>query len=214
MTAPVPKSEKKRLAVLWQYEVLDTIPEKVFDDLTDLAANICGAPIALITLVDEARQWFKSKVGVSVSETSRDISLCAHAILQKNLFVVPDATKDARFAKNPLVTSDPKMRFYAGAPLITPEGLALGTLCVLDTVPRTLRPDQKRALQTLSRHVMSQLELRRHSVELARAKKERDSILGDLQKARVELAQARRQLAEKKVKLRKGTRELSAKSPR
>lgn len=214
MTAPVPKNEKKRLQVLWQYEVLDTIPEKAFDDLTDLAASICGAPIALITLVDEKRQWFKSKVGVSVSETSRDISLCAHAILQKNLFIVPDATEDARFAKNPLVTSDPKIRFYAGAPLITPEGLALGTLCVLDTVPRTLRPDQKRALQILSRHIMNQLDLRRQSVELARAKEERESIRRDLQKARVELAQARRQLAEIKVKLRKAPRKSLVKSRR
>ena len=211
MTAPIPKNEKKRLEVLWQYEVLDTVPEQVFDDLADLAACICGAPIALITLVDETRQWFKSKVGISVSETSRDISFCAHAILQKNPFIVPDATKDARFAQNPLVTADPKIRFYAGAPLITPEGHALGTLCVIDNVPHTLRPDQKRALQTLSRHVMTQLELRRRSLELARASEERDSIRRDLQKARAELAQARRQLVENKVELQKGRRNASVK---
>src|SRR5229473_7581212 len=112
MTPPTPKNEKQRLQVLWQYDVLDTIPEEVFDDLTELAARICEAPIALITLVDEDRQWFKSKVGVTVSETSRDISFCSHAIGQSDLFIVPDATKDERFAQNPLVTSEPKVRFY------------------------------------------------------------------------------------------------------
>src|SRR5215467_1766927 len=98
MSTPVPKDETKRLKVLWQYEVLDTIPEEVFDDLTELAARICEAPIALITLVDKSRQWFKSKVGITLTETSRDISFCAHAIMQSDLFIVPDATKDERFA--------------------------------------------------------------------------------------------------------------------
>src|SRR5215471_123668 len=127
MRTPTVKNEKTRLNVLWQYEVLDTVPEALFDDLTELAARICEAPIALISLVDEKRQWFKSKVGTTVSETSRDVSFCAHAIKQTDLFIVPDATKDERFANNPLVTSDPKIRFYAGAPLITPDGHALGT---------------------------------------------------------------------------------------
>src|SRR6476619_1002627 len=118
MNAPIPKNEKKRLRILWQYDILDTVPEEVFDDLTELAARICEAPIALITLVDEDRQWFKSKVGISVNETARDISFCAHALCQSDLFIIADASKDARFAKNPLVTSSPKIRFYAGARLV------------------------------------------------------------------------------------------------
>ncbi len=194
MMAPTPKNERKRLEVLWQYDVLDTVPEQVFDDLTELAARICEAPIAMITLVDEKRQWFKSKVGVTISETSRDVSFCGHAILQQELFIVPDATRDERFANNPLVVTEPKIRFYAGAPLVTPDGHALGTLCVIDKVPHTLKPDQKRALQILSRHVMTQLELRRHALELARTREERDNIRRDLHQARSELNQARKQI--------------------
>jgi hypothetical protein len=200
MTAPILQNEKKRLKVLWQYEVLDTVPEEVFDDLTELAARICEAPIALISLVDEKRQWFKSKVGVTVSETSRDLSFCAYAITQADLFIVPDATRDERFAKNPLVTSEPKIRFYAGAPLITPDGHALGTLCVIDKVPRELRPEQKQALRILARHVVSQLELRRRSRELGDVRREGARFKDDLEKARAELASARRELARRKTK--------------
>jgi GAF domain-containing protein len=166
MTDLTPTNEKKRLNVLWQYEVLDTPPEAMFDDLTELAAHICEAPIALISLVDENRQWFKSKVGVTLNETSRNVAFCDYAIRQSDLFVVNDASKDPRFAKNPLVTSSPLIRFYAGAPLITPDGHALGTLCVIDKQPRELRPDQKHALTILARHVVSQLELRRRTREL------------------------------------------------
>ena len=194
MTASIPHNEKKRLKVLWQYEVLDTIPEEVFDDLTELAAKICEAPIALISLVDEKRQWFKSKVGISVNETLRDVSFCAHALNQTELFIVPDATQDTRFAQNPLVTSDPKIRFYAGAPLITPDGYALGTLCVLDKVPRDLRPEQRQALQILARHVVSQLELRRRTKQLGDVRAESARLQDDLEKARAELAAARREL--------------------
>ena len=200
MTAPIPQNEKKRLKVLWQYEVLDTVPEEVFDDLTELAARICEAPIALISLVDEKRQWFKSKVGVTVSETSRDLSFCAYAITQSDLFIVPDATQDKRFANNPLVTSDPKIRFYAGAPLITPAGHALGTLCVIDKVPRELRLEQKEALRILAHHVVSQLELRRRSCELVDVRGENVRYKGDLEKVRAELAAARRELAQRKAK--------------
>ena len=184
MSAPVPKHEQKRLKVLWQYEILDTVPEEIFDDLTDLAARICGAPMAMISLVDEGRQWFKSRIGFSQPETARAIAFCAHAILRRDLFIIPDATKDARFASNPLVTSEPKIRFYAGAPLVTPDGYALGTLCVMDKVPRELTNDQKQALLLLSRLVMTQLELRRRSKELAEARRELASTRAGLRKAR------------------------------
>ena len=191
MSAPIPKDETKRLKVLWQYEVLDTVPEELFDDLTELAARICEAPIALLSLVDQSRQWFKSKVGTTLKETSRDISFCAYAILQPELFVVPDATLDERFANNPLVTSEPKIRFYAGAPLITPDGHALGTLCVIDKVPRELGPDQKQALVILARHVVTQLELRRRSRELAEVRRTEAQLRKELEQARAELAAAR-----------------------
>jgi two-component system NtrC family sensor kinase len=214
MTAPAPKNERKRLEVLWQYDVLDTVPEQVFDDLAELAANICEAPIALITLVDEKRQWFKSKFGVSISETSREISFCAHAIVEQELFIVPDATRDKRFANNPFVVAEPKIRFYAGASLITPDGHALGTLCVVDKVPRVLRPDQKRALEILSRHVMTQLELRRHALELTHTQEERDNIRRDLHKARNELSQARKQISRHEDAARAGLRPKSRTRPR
>jgi len=190
--------EAHRLKVLWQYDVLDTVPEAMFDDLTELAAQICEAPIALISLVDERRQWFKSKVGLSVSETSRDISFCAHAIRQQELFIVPDATLDPRFAHNPLVTADPKIRFYAGAPLITPDGHALGTLCILDKVPRELRPEQRQALCTLARHVITQLELRRHARELVKVRKAQTRCAKELETARAEIAQLKVKLAKLK----------------
>lgn len=205
--APVKTNEARRLKVLWQYDVLDTVPEEVFDDLTELAARICEAPIALISLIDEDRQWFKAKVGVTVNETSRDISFCAHAIKQQDLFIIPDATQDARFADNPLVTSDPKIRFYAGAPLITPDGYALGTLCVIDKVPRDLRPEQKQALRVLSRHVMMQLELRRHAKELSEAHKAKDATSDELDKVKAENAKLKREL--EKLKKSKPTRKVA-----
>ena len=182
--APIPQNEARRLKVLWQYEVLDTVPEEIFDDLSELAGAICEAPISLISLVDESRQWFKSRTGITAHETSRDISFCAHAILQPGLFIVPDATQDERFKDNPLVTGEPKVKFYAGAPLITPDGQALGTLCVLDNKPRELRPDQLKALRLLSRIVASQLELRRHTKELAKAREDTQFLKHELEKTR------------------------------
>src|SRR5688572_12183674 len=134
MTALGSLQEQERLASLRQYEVLDSWPETEFDELTKLAAHLCAAPTALITFVDEDRQWFKSKIGFSANETPREWSFCAHTILQPDMMIVPDATKDPRFARNPLVTAVPKIRFYAGAPLVSSEGQALGTLCVIDHV--------------------------------------------------------------------------------
>ncbi len=195
MKASLSATEAKRLKVLWQYDVLDTVPEEVFDDLTELAARICEAPIALISLVDEDRQWFKSRVGLSVSETSRDLSFCALAIQQEDLFIIPDATRDRRFCENPLVISEPKIRFYAGAPLVTPDGHALGTLCVIDKVPRDLRPEQQQALRVLARHVMTQLELRRHAKELAQARQTNLSVNDELIRAQAEIAGLKRELA-------------------
>jgi GAF domain-containing protein len=200
MKPPIPKNEAKRLNVLWQYDILDTVPEEVFDELAELASHICEAPVALITLVDEKRQWFKARVGTSARETSRDISFCAHAMLHDDLFIVSDASKDPRFKKNPLVTGKMKVRFYAGAPLKSPDGYALGTLCVVDSKPRVLREEQKKSLRILARHVETQLELRRHAKELAEARQHGDRQHAELARAHVEIAKLRGQLAALKSK--------------
>jgi anti-sigma regulatory factor (Ser/Thr protein kinase) len=167
-------NEPERLAALHRYRILDTAPERAFDDLTMLASHVCGTPMALITMVDADRQWFKSRIGITPSETSRTISFCTHAIKQRDLFIIPDARADERLRDNPLVTGDPHIRFYAGAPLVTPDGFALGTLCVVDRVTRTLTPDQIEALDALRRQVQSQLELRLRVFELEQALAERD----------------------------------------
>ena len=175
IAAPLPLHESERLAALARYAILDTTPEAAFDELVQLASTVCQAPIALISLIDSTRQWFKSRVGLVATETPRAISFCAHAIASNaDVFVVHDATADPRFARNPLVLDDPHVRFYAGAPLTTPEGHKIGTLCVIDRQARVLEPAQETALRALARQVMVQLELRRQIAEKAVAERELD----------------------------------------
>ena len=168
MMAEDPSREEARQHSLDAYEILDTLPEAAFDEIVELASEICGTPIALLSFVDRDRQWFKARKGLDIRETPRSIAFCAHAILQDEVFVVPDAAEDRRFADNPVVTGDPSVRFYAGAPLVSADGHKLGTLCVIDRVPRQLTPGQSRALATLSRQVRAQLELRLKMREEAR----------------------------------------------
>jgi PAS domain S-box-containing protein len=168
MNAPLPANEAERMVTLRSFAILDTAPEAQYDELTALAADICQTPIALISLVDEGRQWFKSRFGLTDAETHRDVAFCAYTILQSDLLVVPDASVDARFADNPLVTSPPRIRFYAGAPLVTAEGHALGSICVIDHKPRDLTPEQKEALRTLSHQVMAQIRLQKQLAESTR----------------------------------------------
>lgn len=168
MEAPLPTNEARRLNTLNECEILDTEPEHSFDDISQLAAYICGTPIALISLVDTNRQWFKSKVGFNIPETSRDLAFCAHTILRSDVLIVPDTLNDQRFATNPLVITDPHIRFYAGIPLVIAKSYPLGTLCVLDYVPRELSLEQIKALQALGRQATTQLELRRNLASVKR----------------------------------------------
>jgi GAF domain-containing protein len=166
---PVSANEEARLKALQDYHIMDTAPERSFDAITELASFICEVPIATIALVDDRRQWFKSKVGVEGSEDPREVSFCAHTMYQTSLMVVEDARTDERFASNPLVTGNPHIRFYAGAPLISPGGYGLGSLCIIDRTPRKLSPERGAALEKLATVVVSQLELRRVSHDLAQA---------------------------------------------
>lgn len=162
----LPPDEPERLEALRRYGAFGLLRAAVFDDISRLAAFICQTPISLISLVDTNRQWFLSGSGIGACETSREASFCAHALVGTEMLIVEDARSDARFARNVMVTGEPFIRFYAGAPLLTPDGYALGTLCVVDCVPRTLAPEQKDALQSLSRLVMTQLEMARLKREL------------------------------------------------
>jgi signal transduction histidine kinase len=173
ITAPLPSDEAGRIKELKYFQILDTVPEAAFDDFTKIASYICQTPIALITLVDESRQWFKSKVGLDATETSRDMAFCSHAILQDDVFVIPDSLKDERFYDNPLATQAHDIRFYAGAPLTTSSGHKIGTLCVIDDHPRNIDLKQTKILQALARQVVNQLELRlakKVASELAKTK--------------------------------------------
>lgn len=172
--------EEQRLAALASYDILDTPPDVAFDDIAHITAIICAAPIVVINFIDRDRQWFKSVLGLKVRETPLDISICQHVLLQDDLFVVPDTRLDPRFANNPLVTGEPKLRFYAGALLKNEQGYPLGTLCVLDYHPRDLDETQRFALSALANQVMTQLELlRHHSKQVA--------LIQELQTAKAEL---------------------------
>lgn len=159
-------NESDRIAALREYNILDTAADKMFDNLTQLAATICNAPISLVSLVDVDRQWFKSHFGLDAQETPRSQAFCAHAILDDEVMIVEDASSDERFQTNPLVTGEPNIRFYAGAPLIVRDGHSLGTLCIIDRVPRTLDDAQLKSLKILRDAVVAQLELRRTVADL------------------------------------------------
>ena len=179
---PVRWKEGERLSALRGYDVLDTPPEEAFNDFVEIAAEICNAPMALVSFVDEGRQWFKARLGIGVPQTPIEQSVCAHAIRQGGIFVVPDLSRDSRFARNPLVTEDPSLRFYGGAVLETAEGLPLGTMCVLDRKPRPegLTDAQEHALEALARQVMAQLELRRALRERAEALAEKEILMQEV----------------------------------
>lgn len=168
MTSPALSiDEKARLGALNRYSILDTLPEQIYDDVTALASLICGTPISLVTLLDADRQWFKSTVGVEIRETPRSVSFCAHTIGTGRTLIVADAQRDPRFMDNPAVVGDPKVRFYAGAPIVEPGGHVLGTVCVIDTTPRSISPIQVAALEALARHTMALMEMRRTIRELS-----------------------------------------------
>lgn len=167
--APLPSNEQERLQALQRYQLLDTATEEQFDDIVHLASQICGAPISLISLIDKDRQWFKARKNMPPAETPRDYAFCAHAIHGNDIMVVEDAAQDERFQNNPLVTGQPDIRFYAGAPLITHDHYRLGTLCVIDRVPRNLSEEQKFALKVLADQVVKLMELRHQNLQLSRS---------------------------------------------
>lgn len=196
--AALPENEEARLRALKQYAILDSAAEKDYDDITLLAAYICKTPMSMVSLVDETRQWFKSRVGIEAQETPRDHAFCAHAILQPTeVMVVPDAKDDERFANNPHVTGPTKVRFYAGVPLVTPTGEALGTLCVLDRTPRSLTPEQLEAMRALGRLVVSQLEMRSSLAKLEQTVMESERYVVQLEEYQRSIEQAQVRLESK-----------------
>jgi signal transduction histidine kinase len=170
--ARLPDDEPRRLAGLRSISILDTPPEPIFDDIVRIASTICGVPTAVVTLIDADRQWFKARIGLEATETSRDLAFCAHAILEQDVFVVRDASTDARFADNPLVTGGPEIRFYAGAQLKLPSGECVGTLCLIDSAPRMLTPEMRESLLALKRQVEAHLALRSQAIALRSASAE------------------------------------------
>ncbi|MGH1346208.1 MAG: sensor histidine kinase [Nannocystales bacterium] len=189
MIAPLPPNEQERLQSLRALAILDTPPEERFDRITRLAAQIIGTPIVLISLVDEARQWFKSAVGLDAPQTPRDVAFCAHAILDTKVFVIPDAHEDPRFATNPLVTGAPHVRFYAGAPLSLSDGVRIGTLCAIDTESRSLSEHERSALVDLAQIVVDELHLRKHVVDLQRTREALETTTAELRLANESLEQ-------------------------
>lgn len=187
--------ENRRVAALRAYDILDTPREDEFDEVVRVVSAICGTPISVINLIDSERQWFKAEVGLGVRETPLPASICAHAILQPDLFIVPDTLEDKRFSDNPLVTGDPRLRFYAGALLETPEGLPLGTICVLDYKPRELDDNQKALLRLTARQIMKMLELRRLNAT-ERTARERAETLAEATTARLVHANSESELRE------------------
>lgn len=178
---PTAPGEARRLAALHRYRILDTLPERAYDDIVRLASTLCGTPMSTVTLIDVNRQWFKAAVGTTDRENAREIAFCDHAIRQpEDIFVVHDATRDQRFADNPLVTAENGIRFYAGMPLVTSEGDALGTVCVVDRRPRELSPEQLEGLRALGRQVIALLELRRLNLDGQRLLAERDLLTQSL----------------------------------
>jgi signal transduction histidine kinase len=175
--APKPANEVERLKALRAYAILDTPADKHFTDLVEVASYICQTPIAMVSLVDADRQWFKAKVGIDEQQTSRDVAFCAHAILQEEMLEVRDATLDPRFADSALVTGEPGIRFYAGVPLITSDNFALGTLCVVDRQPRQLNDAQREALEALSRQVVAMIETHRAYIRVRELAKQKDEFL-------------------------------------
>lgn len=171
ITARLPENESVRLAELYEYNILDTLPEQEYDDITKVASDLCSMPISIISLIDKERQWFKSRVGLDSTETNRDLAFCAHAILSpSDMFIVPDPTIDERFKDNPYVIGEPHIGFYAGVPLVSPQGNAMGTLCVMDNKPNELTEEQKVTLRALARVVTAHMELRKKNFQLAEQK--------------------------------------------